>query len=858
MTQAIVISDFKTGYETDIAPVKLSNDAFPTIENAMIWRNRLKVRDGVKLLGRLKRELTAQSLGNTDAQGRLTVNLFTFLGLEATSSVVPGSVTVTIGAQTFTEPTPFDGTLIPINSGIGSINYATGAIDVQTNPVLATQAATITFEYYPGLPVLGISNFDTPSLNNEVTICFDNRYAYEFNNTEFIDASFYKMASPRLPVTWHGANYQQYWDFNYRQAMWVTNNVPGQHALSVTVTNYVSATGVVTTSAPHGLSNGMVVTFAQVTGACGTAMNGKPFVVSGVAGANFTITAGLGAYTSGGVIVVTSGSLTATDGIRWYDGNLSTLGFSNFQPPLYGTGVNTVYLRGALVGCVFKDRVIFFNTWEGTAGGVVQQFPQRARYCQNGTPFFGDSPSSQTTDPLAWDQTTPGKGGFIDCPTNEFITGIAQNKDICLVFFERSTYRLVYTGNEVLPFVWQKINDQLGVESTFSPVQFDTYALGFGQTGLYAATTNDVQRLDDRIPYTIFEIRNDEFGPQRVCGNINYFDEVVYFAYPTDPATNDPSFVYNNRILVYNYVNKSFAIFKENVTALGYSYATTGTSLTWGNADIEWGNANFEWGTAQFNTGYRYSTGGNQKGYVFTFIQGLVQTDPLLNIDAVNTATNQLTITNHGFSVGDAFYVENAIGITNLNYNFVNGDGNYIVQQVVDNNNVIVNKANGTPNNWSGTYKGLGQVVKITIPNIVTKEFNLYLQLPVSIRVNEVNFLTATTNSGSFVCKLFNNSNVNNPATTDLATNLGSTSVVNGITVSNSDIVTTYPINLLLNTVDQEFIWSPLQNSVTGQSIRMQITYDARQIAEYNAGNFGQLIIQAFVIYYTSSGRLII
>lgn len=842
-TQTIVVADFKTGFETDVAPIKLSNDAFPTLENAFLWRNRLKVRDGVRLLGRLKRELETQSLGNTDGAGRLTVNVISTLSLETTASIVPGSVTVTIGAQTFTEPLIPDGTLTPINSGIGSINYATGAIDVQTSPVLAAQAATITFQYFVGNPVLGIANFDTPTLNNEVTIAFDERYAYEFSNNEFVDASFYKMASPRLPVVWNGADYQQFWDFNYRQAMWVTNNEPGDHALTVTVTNYVSATGVVTTSANHGLSNGMVVTFAQVTGACGSAMNGAPFVISAAATNVFTITSGLGAYTSGGVIVVTSGTIApTTDGIRWYDGNATNLGFSNFQPPLYGTGTNTVYLRGALAGVIFKDRLIFFNTWEGTAGTSATQFPQRARYCQNGTPFFGNSPSSQTTSPLAWDQTTPGRGGFVDCPTNEFITGVAQNKDVCLVFFERSTYRLVYTGNEVLPFVWQKINDQLGVESTFSPVQFDTYAMGFGQTGIYAATTNDVIRLDEKIPYTIFQIRNDEFGPQRVCGNINYFDEVVYFAFPTTPSENDDAFVYNNRILVYNYINKSYAIFRENVTALGYSYGTTGTSLTWNDADIEWGNADFEWGTAQFNTGYRYSTGGNQKGYVFTFIQGLVQTDPLLNISAVNISTNTLTITDHGFSVGDAFYIENALGLSNFN------DVNYLVDAIVDNDNVTVSRADGVAIAWTGTYLGLGEVVKIVIPNIVTKEFNAYLQLPISIRVVGVDFLTATTNSGSFVCTLFNNSNVNTPAITNANVSVG----------SDSDIVTTYPLNLLLNSPDQEFIWSPLQNSVTGQSVRMQITYDERQIAEYNASNFGQLVIQAFVIYYTSSGRLII
>ena len=64
----LVISDFATGYQTNIAPAKLSNDAFPTLEDALIWRNRLKQKDGVKLVGRLRREIEF-TLGSTDGAG---------------------------------------------------------------------------------------------------------------------------------------------------------------------------------------------------------------------------------------------------------------------------------------------------------------------------------------------------------------------------------------------------------------------------------------------------------------------------------------------------------------------------------------------------------------------------------------------------------------------------------------------------------------------------------------------------------------------------------------------------------------------------------------------------------------------
>ena len=52
-------------------------------------------------------------------------------------------------------------------------------------------------------------------------------------------------------------------------------------------------------------------------------------------------------------------------------------------------------------------------------------------------------------------------GGYIDASTEEQIVSAEFIKDRLIVYFERSTWELAYTGNEVLPFVWQKINTEL-------------------------------------------------------------------------------------------------------------------------------------------------------------------------------------------------------------------------------------------------------------------------------------------------------------------------------------------------------------------------------------------------------------
>ena len=53
----------------------LPDDAYPTLQNAYVWRERIKRKKGYKLLGRLSRVLEDQSLGDTIATG-VQFNLF--------------------------------------------------------------------------------------------------------------------------------------------------------------------------------------------------------------------------------------------------------------------------------------------------------------------------------------------------------------------------------------------------------------------------------------------------------------------------------------------------------------------------------------------------------------------------------------------------------------------------------------------------------------------------------------------------------------------------------------------------------------------------------------------------------------
>lgn len=230
--QQVLIGGYPTGGLTqDKKPALLANEAFSALENAYVYRERTKKRDGEVPMGRLTRNLTTVSIGNLTwaSAGTFTINLFTLLSLSATepnASIIPGTVVVTIAApinNTLTDNGNGTMTISGAGTTITSarINYATGVITVVTNATGASSAATVTMNYYPTLPVMGILKRDVATVGIDSTIFFDTKYAYQYVN------GFQELVPG---TTWTGTNVDFFWAANYQGAtpdlryFFVTNN----------------------------------------------------------------------------------------------------------------------------------------------------------------------------------------------------------------------------------------------------------------------------------------------------------------------------------------------------------------------------------------------------------------------------------------------------------------------------------------------------------------------------------------------------------------------------------------------------------------------------------------------------------
>lgn len=333
----------------------------------------------------------------------------------------------------------------------------------------------------------------------------------------------------------------------------------------------------------------------------------------------------------------------AADHIKYW--NLAN-NWTTIQPQVDGSGAT---LDQALIVLPYKGRLVVLNTVENNIN-----FSSRARWAQIGTPYIQNDVTHKpapgfTADPNAWRSDIPGKGGFIDADTNQRIVSAEIIKDTLIVFFQRSTWRLQYTGNEVLPFIWQRLNTQYGAESTFSNVAFDEAALVFSRYGWIASDTNDVVRVDLDIPDDSFAIEGTTStlsGLSKVQGIRDFYRNFAYWTYI--PISKESA----TQIYAYNYYDKNWTIFNPTtpINVFG-TYRNTAGDFTWSvlNTSTDtWDNYNDENSTWQsFGSGqnedFPYILGGDLNGNVYLMFE-FFQTP---TVDAVGTASQ----TNFNFSI---------------------------------------------------------------------------------------------------------------------------------------------------------------------------------------------------------------
>ena len=622
--QRFMIAAPSGGLQNDVKPWLIMDDAFVQMDNAYVFRGRVKKRFGSNLIG------------NSQLASRLRIQVGTTDGTGALAGTVPGStpwdigLMLSIGSALYTVTTPgvAQDMLKTVSTATATFSTTNGAF------VFAGAAANTIVWFYPSLPVMGLVNYEiNDPLNEEFTMAFDTQFAYVRDNGGWT-------RSATGTALWQGTDSQFFWTDNFTDG------------------------------------------------------------------------------SGGDLLFVTNNDATDPNFMRYFDGTTWT----SFSPAFSAISGNFVVT--CLIIVSFKGSLLLLNTTENNSvAGDGINYKNRMRYSSfgnalNTTSFYEDTPNN----------VNELFGGVVDnLGTQEAIISAEFIKDRLIVFFERSTWEIIYTGNSVLPFRWQKINTELGAESTFSTVPFDKAILTFGETGIHSCNGANVERIDDKIPNEIFDINHTSQGVERVYGIRDYYSELTYWTFPDVSGL----LIYPNRVLVYNYKTGSWAFNDETITVFGYFWNEPGGD-TWENTTTEWQETTQQWNSAELVEGFRSIIAGNQEGWTF-----LINTDEARNAPQLyitNIALNvsgqvQLTVINHNFYYNNYIVIENAQGVTGVN------DNVYLVNRIDADNFFIIEPS------FAGVYTGGGTVATVSRLGLTTKQYNFYTNQERNIAIPKVYFL---------------------------------------------------------------------------------------------------------------------
>lgn len=637
-----LIAPYDNGLQTDLKPFMIPDNAFERLDNAYVFRGRVRKRFGARLMD----ESVDPTLQPIRSRLRYRV------GVLNAAHTLTGNVTCTthaigqmfsVGDTVFTvynNAVGLQNMLRSDNTGEAArycVTAGGGAAAGDFTITIAAEAVGAVVYFYPAFPVMGFAEYQIGRSIDNPTFAFDTEFSYQY-----LVGGWERIGT----MSWTGNDHQFFWSTNWQ------GDTPSDTLLFTT--NY-----------------------------------------------------------------------NAADGIKWY----STVGgwVSNTAVgwEFYTSKTGSIdYLKTARILLPFKDHLLAFNTIE-SIGGAETTFFNRVRWAQNGSPLEQNA----TPEVISWREDIPGRGGWIDCSCKEPIITAQFLRDRLIVYFESSTWELVYTGNQIQPFIFQQINTELGAKATLSQVPFDKVVLGVGNLGIHACNGTQVERIDSAIPNEVFKINNDNNGPERVCGIRDYYTEMVYWSIPVPSYQVLSTYKYPNRVLVYNYRTSSWAFNDDSITAFGYYYAQP--AQTWAVMGQTWGSCLDTWNSGELADLPKLIIAGNQEGFTFLIDIDHTRNAPSLQITNITNPGGVFTVINHNLQTNSYVLIENCTGITACN------DSIYRV--------IVVNKDTFTledaPDLGANPYSGQGTITRISKIDILTKQFNFYLKQGYNTCINKVDFL---------------------------------------------------------------------------------------------------------------------
>lgn len=401
---------------------------------------------------------------------------------------------------------------------------------------------------------------------------------------------------------------------------------------------------------------------------------------------------------------------TGTSQLQQYNGTTVT------DFPYVLTGITQLNAKQIFYN---KDRLILFQTWEN---GTL--YPRRIRISG-----FGSAGSD------VFDSTAPG-AGVIDIPDNTWFFGAAFNRDDLMIFTEAATWTLKYTGNDVIPFVLDRIDESRGSKAAFSVTTYLNRTIAASPRGLMISDGYRVERADDKLPdFTFNEVDQDNFD---LCYS-GFVDEDrdVYIIYPT------PSQLKSDRILVMNFEEDNYSIYRLPLSCMG-TYINS-VDVTWNDLAVyaNWQQLAAEygdWNSFSYTQGAVIPIGGGHGGEVWRLNVEELEDNPqrIRGISIIDGSTLRVTTDYNNYQVGDYIYFTGVNGMVEINNKQLFIKNIDVANRVFD---LEIQTSALTPYTSGGT---AARVIPFTA---TTKKFNPFSEMDKKVRCGWLYFYVDTSNT---------------------------------------------------------------------------------------------------------------
>lgn len=702
-----LIGNFGTGLQTDRQPWLIPDDAQHVIYDGFIHHGVIQKRDGYNFLAR------GLQGGYPYCESRVVKkNVFT----PSSGAINSANTTYTFNTAAISSPVRRGGVraigsspsqLIEDNGTGGTKSGSDGTLDTTITDYLSFPASiqvtfttapatgsTVTLEVdtYPKNPVMMIANFindqnvtelivaDTANVNklNVSTNRLDDitESAYTGTSSDFFTWTQYPTPGdlPRLIFS-NNVNQIQYYD---------GTNVGDWYPVitSTTISAEAYDTGDGTTGPYTHTASNLPIT---------------PFSVTVTAPVQTVTDDGMGNLTGdgNGTIDYTTGEMSVTFNAVVAAAAAITVDYEHA----------TDYVVTASKVLNYKDRLILLRTTE--FGGQVH--PQRIRISGLG----------QSGDDF---RTSAIGAGVIDIPSPYWIRGAVFNRDDVMIFTDRETWILKYTGNDVVPFTLDKIDGSRGNKAPFAPISYLNLTKAYSPIGFIISDGYQVQRYDEKIPDYAFEMIDQDNFDLCFSGSVED-DQSHYLIHPSPGQTQ------SDRILVNNYDENNFSVYRIPLSCMGIffeRYDITWDYLTEANGFPDWqtfGQEYATWNDISYSKNQPIAVGGGHKGEIWRIGNQEGEDNPL-RIYAVSSVSSgplvvDFTTDCHNYVEGDYVFFSGLNGSTELN----NKTGQ--ITSVADDNTIRVKFPSGNPASFTAYTSG-GTVSRVIPFEFVTKNFNPY------------------------------------------------------------------------------------------------------------------------------------